>query len=225
MIPYHRHHTSYNLWWVEGAAEKQGKVAPPPGAPLCASTDYYTHGKMDMAKNGKNAPEMELALPKMEKGREMGIFENNNRKYADAFTRMREKRGISLQDVSKRSGIAASTLTRTLQGTTGTPMATYEILVTQGLGATMHEFVDEIYGPVPQAEEPTQRYTAAVRLLLAEKDRRIQHLGKWLRWAVVYSVSVTGILIGLFLCDVLNPAAGWLRRHAEAAQSMKGSIL
>ena len=48
--------------------EKQGKVAPPPGAPLCASTDYYAHGKMDMAKNGKNAPEMELALPKMEKG-------------------------------------------------------------------------------------------------------------------------------------------------------------
>lgn len=84
----------------------------------------------------------------MEKGREMGIFEDNNRKYADAFTRMREKRGISLQDVSKRSGIAASTLTRTLQGTTGTPMATYEILVTKGLGATMHEFVDEIYGAV-----------------------------------------------------------------------------
>lgn len=161
----------------------------------------------------------------MEKGREMGIFEDNNRKYADAFTRMREKRGISLQDVSKRSGIAASTLTRTLQGTTGTPMATYEILVTQGLGATMHEFVEEIYGAVPQAEEPTQRYTAAVRLLLAEKDRRIQHLGKWLRWAVVYSVSVTGILIGLFLCDVLNPAVGWLRQHAEAARGMKGSIL
>lgn len=162
----------------------------------------------------------------MEKGREMGIFEDNNRKYADAFTRMREKRGISLQDVSKRSGIAASTLTRTLQGTTGTPMAMYEILVTKGLGATMHEFVDEIYGAVPQeAEEPTQRYTNAVRLLLAEKDRRIQHLGKWLRWAVVYSVSVTGILIGLFLCDVLNPAVGWLRRHAEAAQGMKGSIL
>ena len=165
-------------------------------------------------------------MEKWKRGRETGIFEDNNRKYADAFTRMREKRGISLQDVSKRSGIAASTLTRTLQGTTGTPMATYEILVTQGLGATMYEFVDEIYGPVPQgAEAPTQRYTAAVRLLLAEKDRRIQQLGKWLRWAVVYSVSVTGILIGLFLCDVLNPAVGWLRQHAEAAQGMKGSIL
>ena len=155
----------------------------------------------------------------------MGIFEDNNRKYANAFTRMREKRGISLQDVSKRSGIAASTLTRTLQGTTGTPMATYEILVTKGLGATMREFVDEIYGHVPQAEEPTQRYTAAVRLLLAEKDRRIQQLSKWLRWAVIYSVSVTGILIGFSLYDVLSPAAGWLRQHAEAAQSMKGSIL
>ena len=156
----------------------------------------------------------------------MGIFEDNNRKYAEAFARMREKSGLSSQEVSKRSGVASSTLTRTLQGTTGTPMATYEILVTKGLGATMHDFVDEIYGAVPQeAEEPTQRYTAAVRLLLAEKDRRIQHLGKWLRWAVIYSVSVTGILIGLFLCDVLNPAVGWLRQHAEAAQSMKGSIL
>lgn len=155
----------------------------------------------------------------------MGIFEDNNRKYAEAFARMREKSGLSLQEVSKRSGVASSTLTRTLQGTTGTPMATYEILVTQGLGATMHEFVNEIYGAVPQAEEPTQRYTAAVRLLLAEKDRRIQQLSKWLRWAVIYSVSVTGILIGFSLYDVLNPAAGWLRQHAEAAQSMKGSIL
>ena len=42
----------------------------------------------------------------------------------------------------------------------------------------MHEFTDEIYGAVPQAEEPTQRYTAAVKLLLAEKDRRIQQLDK-----------------------------------------------
>nr|DAH68958.1 MAG TPA: Regulatory protein-modification, helix-turn-helix, transcriptional regulator, DNA [Caudoviricetes sp.] len=152
-------------------------------------------------------------MKKWKRGREMGIFEDNNRKYADAFTRMREKRGISLQDVSKRSGIAASTLTRTLQGTTGTPMATYEILVTQGLGATMHEFVNEIYGAVPQeAEEPTQRYTAAVRLLLAEKDRRIQQLSKWLRRAVIYSVSVTGLLIGGCIYDVLNPAVGWLRR-------------
>ena len=113
-----------------------------------------------------------------------------NQKYADAFARLREKHGVTIQDVARRSKIPLSTLKRTLQGTTGTPMATYEILVTKGLGATMHEFVDEIYGAVPQAEEPTQRYTAAVRLLLAEKDRRIQHLGKWLRWAVVYSVSV-----------------------------------
>lgn len=149
----------------------------------------------------------------------MGIFEDNNRKYADAFTRMREKRGISLQDVSKRSGIAASTLTRTLQGTTGTPMATYEILVTQGLGATMYEFMDEIYGPVPKgAEAPTQRYTAAVRLLLAEKDRRIQQLGKWLRRAVIYSVSITGILVGLFLYDALNPTVGWFQRQIASLQ-------
>lgn len=90
----------------------------------------------------------------------------------------------------------------------------------------MHEFADEIYGAVPQeAEEPTQRYTAAVRLLLAEKDRRIQQLGKWLRRAVIYSVGVTGILIGFSLYDVLNPTVGWLRQHAEAAQGMKGSIL
>ena len=136
-----------------------------------------------------------------------------NRKYADAFARLREKHGVTLQDVAQRSKIPLSTLKRTLQGTTGTPMATYEILVTKGLGATMRDFVDEIYGPVPQeAEAPTQRYTAAVRLLLTEKDRRIQQLSKWLRRAVIYSVSVTGLLIGGCIYDVLNPAVGWLRR-------------
>lgn len=31
-------------------------------------------------------------------------------------------------------------------------------------------------------------------------------------WAGAYSVSVTGILIGCFLYDVLNPTVGWLRR-------------
>lgn len=143
----------------------------------------------------------------------MGAFEDNNRKYAEAFSRLREKGGLSLQEVSKRSGVALSTLSRTLQGETGTPMSTYEILVTEGLGATMRDFVDEIYGPAPrEAEEPTHRYTAAVRLLLAEKDGRIQQLGKWLRRAVIYSVSVTGILIGGCIYDVLNPAVGWLRR-------------
>ena len=135
-----------------------------------------------------------------------------NQKYADAFARLREKHGVTIQDVARRSKIPLSTLKRTLQGETGTPMATYEILVTQGLGATMYEFMDEIYGPVPQAEEPTQRYTAAVRLLLTEKDRRIQQLSKWLRRAVIYSVSVTGILIGGCIYDVLNPTVGWLRR-------------
>lgn len=144
--------------------------------------------------------------------KEMDEINDCNKKYAEAFARLRGRYGVTLQDVAQKSGIPLSTLRRTLQGETGTPMSTYEMLVTQGLGATMHEFVEEIYGAVPQAEEPTQRYTAAVRLLLAEKDRRIQQLGKWLRRAVIYSVSVTGILIGFSLYDVLNPTVGWLRR-------------
>lgn len=158
-------------------------------------------------------------MEKEKEGRKMDEINECNRKYADAFARLREKHGVTLQDVAQRSGIPLSTLKRTLQGTTGTPMATYEILVTKGLGATMHDFVDEIYGPVPQeAEAPTQRYTAAVRLLLAEKDRRIQQLGKWLRRAVVYSVSITGILVGLFLYDALNPTVGWFRRQIASLQ-------
>lgn len=49
--------------------------------------------------------------------------------------------------------------------------------------------------------------------LLAEKDTRIRQLGKWLRWSVIYSVSITGILVGLFLYDALNPTVGWFQRQ------------
>ena len=58
---------------------------------------------------------------------------------------------------------------------------------------------------------------------VAKTINRTAKAARW--WAVIYSVSVTGILIGFSLYDVLSPAAGWLRQHAEAAQSMKGSIL
>ena len=58
---------------------------------------------------------------------------------------------------------------------------------------------------------------------VAKTINRTAKAARW--WAVIYSVSVTGILIGFSLYDVLNPAMGWLRQHAEAAQSMKGSIL
>lgn len=149
-----------------------------------------------------------------------------NKKYAEAFARLREKRGMTLQDVAQKSGIPLSTLKRTLQGTTGTPMSTYEMLVTQGLGATMRDFIDEIYAPEPQpdpqtaetAEQTPVPDVTAMRLLLAEKDTRIRQLGKWLRWSVIYSVSITGILVGLFLYDVLNPAVGWFQRQIASLQ-------
>ncbi len=152
----------------------------------------------------------------------MGEFEGHNQKYAEAFTRMRERCGLTLQDISKRSGIAASTITRTLQGSTGTPMATYEILVTKGLGASMFDFIAEIYGSETQkleSAEASQNETAAVKLLLAEKDARIRQLNAWLRLIVVYSVSVTSIFVGLFVFDILNPSVGWFRRQIESMQS------
>ena len=77
MIPYHRHHTSYNLWWVEGATEKQGKDAPPPWVRPYAQVQITTHiakwiwPKMEKrARNGISASKN----GKMEKGERNGHF-------------------------------------------------------------------------------------------------------------------------------------------------------
>lgn len=142
-----------------------------------------------------------------------------NRKYADAFAVLREKHGVTLQDVAQKSGIPLSTLKRTLQGTTGTPMSTYEMLVVKGLEATMAEFMDEIYGaqPEPQTAEqtPVQDVTA-MRLLLAEKDRRIAHITRWLNRAVTYSIIATVFIVLALIIDILIPNAGWIQRQIEA---------
>ena len=59
----------------------------------------------------------------------------------------------------------------------------------------------------------------AAGLSRSEVAKTINRTAKAARWrAVIYSVSVTGILIGFFLYDVLNPAVGWLRRHKNSAR-------
>lgn len=130
---------------------------------------------------------------------------------------MRSKSGMTINQISDKSNVPKSTVSRFFVSPDTSPYQTVQAIV-EAMGYTMAD----LCGGTP---EERQRYTAAVRLLLAEKDRRIQQLGKWLRRAVIYSVSVTGILIGFSLYDVLNPTVGWLRQHAEAAQGMKGSIL
>lgn len=117
---------------------------------------------------------------------------------------MRIKSGMTVKQISDRSHVPKSTVSRFFVSPDTSPYQTVQAIV-EAMGYTMAD----LCGGTP---EERQRYTAAVRLLLAEKDGRIQQLGKWLRRAVMYSVSVTGILIGGFLYDALNPAVGWLRR-------------
>ena len=124
----------------------------------------------------------------------------------DTVKNMRFKSGMTIKQISDKSNIPKSTVSRFFVSPDTSPYQTVQAIV-EAMGYTM---VD-LCGRTP---EERQRYTATVKLLLTEKDRRIRQLSKWLRWAVVYSVSVTAILIGLFLYDVLNPAVGWLRRHA-----------
>lgn len=119
---------------------------------------------------------------------------------------MRSKSGMTINQISDKSNVPKSTVSRFFVSPDTSPYQTVQAIV-EAMGYTMAD----LCGGTP---EERQRYTAAVRLLLAEKDGRIRQLSRWLRRTVIYSVSVTGILMGLFLYDVLNPAVGWLRRHA-----------
>lgn len=117
---------------------------------------------------------------------------------------MRSKSGMTINQISDKSNVPKSTVSRFFVSPDTSPYQTVQAIV-EAMGYTMAD----LCGGTP---EERQRYTAAVRLLLAEKDGRIRQLSRWLRRTVIYSVSVTGILIGGFLYDVLNPAVGWLRR-------------
>lgn len=139
----------------------------------------------------------------------------------ETIKNMRIKSGMTVKQISDKSNIPASTVSRFFVSPDASPYQTVQAIV-EAMGYTMEDLCSGGTADKIAAFEERQRrqevYNAAMTdardKLLAEKDTRIQHLGKWLRWAVIYSVSITGILIGLFLYDVLNPTVGWFRRTA-----------
>ncbi len=122
----------------------------------------------------------------------------------DTVKIMRFKSGMTINQISDKSNVPKSTVSRFFVSPDTSPYQTVQAIV-EAMGYTMADLCSG-------TREKGRQEAATVKLLLTEKDRRIRQLSRWLRWAVIYSVSVTGILIGLFLYDVLNPAVGWLRR-------------
>ena len=143
----------------------------------------------------------------------------------EAIKNMRIKSGMTIKQISDKSNVPTSTVSRFFASPDTSPYQTVQAIV-EAMGYAMADLCDgEAGGKIAAFEERQRRqevYNAAMTdardKLLAEKDTRIQQLGKWLRWAVIYSVSVTGILVGLFLYDVLNPTVGWFQRQLAAIQ-------
>ena len=138
----------------------------------------------------------------------------------ETIKNMRIKSGMTVKKISDKSNVPTSTVSRFFASPDTSPYQTVQAIV-EAMGYTMADLCDgEAGGKIAAFEERQRRqeaYNAAMAdargKLLAEKDTRIRQLGKWLRWSVIYSVSITGILVGLFLYDALNPTVGWFQRQ------------
>ena len=138
----------------------------------------------------------------------------------EAIKNMRIKSGMTIKQISDKSNVPTSTVSRFFASPDTSPYQTVQAIV-EAMGYTMADLCSGENADKIAAYEERQRrqeaYNAAMAdargKLLAEKDTRIRQLGKWLRWAVIYSISITGILVGLFLYDALNPTVGWFQRQ------------
>lgn len=82
----------------------------------------------------------------------MGItitFEKAHLAFGKAMKKLRESRGLSQGDLFRRTGIERQTLSRLENGYVDDPRITTVIMIANGLGVTVDEFIKEM---VRQAE-------------------------------------------------------------------------
>ena len=119
---------------------------------------------------------------------------------------MKEKRGLTNQQLADLSGVPAGTVNRILSGQTDNP--SFQTIC--DLVLAMDGSLDELAGIEKDPEEPEAKAHASQDLIhLYEK--MIEHKNRWIHRLFVLACLLGSIFIFLVIFDLMNPALGFVR--------------
>lgn len=118
---------------------------------------------------------------------------------------MKSASGLTLQQISDKSGVPLTTVSRIMQGTTENPGFDMVYKLVKAMGGTLDE-LDEERVRLEAPEALTQLYERGI----AYRDRKIQHLGGIIFIMVFVMLVVLLAIIGILIYDMAHLDRGWI---------------
>lgn len=131
------------------------------------------------------------------------------------------EKGMTVQQFADQSGVSKTTLYRIYDGTISVKYSTVE-LIAQSLGVsvewlitgdeTQNETIDAENETIPEnGSEDSKMENPAITEMRLLFERQFEYQRKQFRAVLILAIALMAFICLIFMIDVLNPSAGWLR--------------
>ena len=129
---------------------------------------------------------------------------------------MKARCGLSKQQIADKSGVPLSTVMRVFSGQTDNPTFHTVHDIVKAMGGSLNELDDVQPPPTPEKvpEKVLEMYETQVHQYetqIQQYEQQAKQKDKWMKFLFIACASLTAILVGILLLDVLNGNIGYFR--------------
>lgn len=127
---------------------------------------------------------------------------------------MKDKSGLSNQEISDRSEVPLPTVKRIMAGQTRDPGYATVIAMVKAMGGTLDD-VQEIVSDDKENGAGQSNNTKEIDRLCSVYEKNIADKNRLIKALMVILISMTAIFVLLLIWDLCNPNIGFFRTRAE----------
>lgn len=117
---------------------------------------------------------------------------------------LKDKSGMSYQDISDESGVPLPTVKRIISGQTSDPGYSSVIAIVKALNGSIDD--------IQEVMQENSRSVATTQKMCSVYEKNIHEKNQLIKFLLIISISMTAIFIFLLVWDFLNPSIGFFRK-------------
>lgn len=119
---------------------------------------------------------------------------------------LKEKSGLTDDQIADLSGVAKGTVTRIISGGTENPGFQAVADIVKALHGSLDEMaMIQVEEDAPMEKETESRLVLLYREIIRGKD-------KWIKTLAIALGAVVAVVMVVLIIDILNPSIGWVQR-------------
>lgn len=120
---------------------------------------------------------------------------------------LKDKSGMSYQDIADKSDVPLPTVKRILSGQTSDPGYSSVIAIVKALNGSIDD--------IQEVMQENSRSVATTQKMCSVYEKNIHEKNQLIKFLLIISISMTAIFIFLFVWDFLNPNVGFFRKKMQ----------